>query len=153
MECLYEMSYGGFGKSRLLLMTSREVALLSPRLGVSSGCGWSRRPSYIIVAANMYNESEIADKEWQLILGIKRCLIITHRQDLACCETSGRGKSQCEGSDETLGSRSGISYQSNDFLLKLDYTLGGFLLVILCGEQLAWFRSELQRDISKQQVR
>lgn len=76
----------------------------------------------------MYNESEIADKEWRLILGIKRCLIITHRQDLACCEKSGRGESQCEGSDEALGSRrrAGIScYQLNDFLLKIDCTSGG----------------------------
>jgi len=76
----------------------------------------------------MYNESEIADKEWRLILGIKRCLIITHRQDLACCEMSGREKSQSEGSDEPLGSRrkSGIScYQLNDFLLKIGCTSGG----------------------------
>lgn len=138
VECLYEVSYGGFCKSRLLLMVSGYVTVLSPRLDVSSGCGWSRRHSYIIVAANMYNESEIADKEWRLILGIKRWLIITHRQDLACCEMSGRGKSHFEESDEPLGcGRSGIScYQLNDFLLKIDGTSGGsswwFCVVIGC---------------------
>jgi hypothetical protein len=77
----------------------------------------------------VYNESEIADKEWRLILGIKRCLIITHRQDLACCEMSGRGKSRCEGSDARRG---GIScYQLNDFLLKIDCPSGGGLLLLL----------------------
>jgi hypothetical protein len=132
-------------------MVSGHVAVLSPRPGVSSGCGWSRRPSYITVAVNMYNESEIADKECRLILGIKRCLIITHRQDLACCEISGRGKSQFEGSDEPLGSGrgNGISYyQSNDFLLKTDCTSG-----VLLGDSVWWSAGVVLGWITKRQFK
>jgi hypothetical protein len=106
---------------------------------------------YKIVPANMYNGSEMTDKKWRLILGIKRCLIITHRRDLACCLISGRGKNQCEGSNERLGSgrRSGIAcYQLNDFLLKQTVLEG-----VPLGDSVWWSTGVFSEWVTKRQLK